>query len=769
MRRGLVVAAFAALAAVAPVATADAAKGKPNLEVVKVGALPTAATEGTSFKVKVETTANTGKAKAGKSTTRFYLTRDAKKSIAERRASRTNPRSALADILLTGAREVPALDSGERSPTPRRKPTSLRVPLGTGAGDYELLACSDDRGAVREKDEGDNCRAAGRMKVGALGGNFRIDELTDFEELSEEQVSEELTLLKPVMCLPSQVRGGAMPLTKALASIDSTLNAKAGKADVAAFEKSADAKSTKKLESAAVNALAAGAPGAALAALVRMHELEPKEASHLVNAASVATAVGMPREALGMLDAAERLDDRVPGAWGLNSKAVILANRGQALTSMGRFGEAERALTAAQALEPALKEASQTATVATLCQNKLPAAIAARKKGIHRDPPPEDDDSLGIASGLRELQLPPTPSQGPDMHPFYVQQQGPDRFADVEALQKRQFEAQQAWDQKAKTEAERKAGNRLLVASYKASQRPAMEAMERTFFDKVHKVHATHEAFWCGDQACSNATTEVTRYREEARDICEARSDAGIEDYGPCYDREFSDRCIPATRIKHQQWLDEIQEAHDAGDAYQRALSKKISAIAARAKDPKLHKLILSGIEDHEDGAFFLVQQPAMFWTNNLRIDKEGCVEAPEPPQVVAPDPAAAQSPGACPDPLKSTNALLDIGPVQLKFSCEQVQLAGSLGEGWIKGFGELTYDFRGGKISVFAGSQGEIGAGPLKADFKSGLYLTVNNQGIEDAGWRVGPSVTVGSGPLEYNPSDTIDISFVGIFSGPM
>ena len=762
--------ALAALAVLAPVATADAAKGKPNLEVVDVGKLPAAATEGTTFRLKVETTANTGGRAAPATATRYYLTRDAKASIAERRASKTNPRSALADVLLTGAREVPALDPGERSKTPRRKPTTLRVPLGTTPGPYELLACSDDRGAVAEKDEGDNCHAAGEMKIAAIAADFRIDALTDFEPVpTDAEAAEDLTSMKPIRCIPSSVKGGAMPLRKALASIESTLVAKVGQADVRAFEKSADAKSTKKLEAAAVNALAAGTPGAALAALVRMHELEPKEASHLVGAASVATAVGMPREALGLLDAAARLDDRVPGAWGLNAQAVILANRGQALTSLGRFAEAEKALVAARRLEPALREASETATVAALCQDKLPAAVFHRRTSIHRDPPKvEDDDSLGIASGLRELQLPPTPNQGPEMHAFYVQQQGPDRLSDMTKRQEAERMAQEAWEKKPKTEAERRAGNRLLVASYRASQKPAVKALQQTYFDKVDKVHATHEAFWCGDQACSEATTEVTRYRNEARDICEARSDAGIEDYDPCYDREFSDRCRPATRSRHQQWLDEIQEAYDAANVHQRVLSKRISAIAARAKDPNLHKLILLGIEDHEEATFFLVQQPAMFWTNNLRIDKKGCVEAPEPPPADAADPAATQSPGACPDPLKSTNALLDVGPLQLKFSCEQVQLAGSLGEGWIKGFGELTYDFRGGKISVFAGSQGEVGAGPFKGDFKSGLYVTVGNQGVEDAGWRVGPSVTVGAGPVEYNPSDMVDISFVGIFSGP-
>jgi hypothetical protein len=67
----------------------------------------------------------------------------------------------------------------------------------------------------------------------------------------------------------------------------------------------------------------------------------------------------------------------------------------------------------------------------------------------------------------------------------------------------------------------------------------------------------------------------------------------------------------------------------------------------------------------------------------------------------------------------------------------------------------------------VFGGAKGEIGVPGLKGDFKSGVYVQVGDEGIQDVGWRVGPSYTVGDGPAEFNPSDTIDLSFVGALGG--
>lgn len=57
--------------------------------------------------------------------------------------------------------------------------------------------------------------------------------------------------------------------------------------------------------------------------------------------------------------------------------------------------------------------------------------------------------------------------------------------------------------------------------------------------------------------------------------------------------------------------------------------------------------------------------------------------------------------------------------------------------------------------------------AGRRRTDRDRGDPAARDRQWFEDAGWRVGPRVTVGGGPLEHNPSDMVDISFVGIFSG--
>ena len=57
---------------------------------------------------------------------------------------------------------------------------------------------------------------------------------------------------------------------------------------------------------------------------------------------------------------------------------------------------------------------------------------------------------------------------------------------------------------------------------------------------------------------------------------------------------------------------------------------------------------------------------------------------------------------------------------------------------------------------------------GPAGATFKSGMYIAVDAQGVQDIGWRVGPGVTVSKGPVEFSgPSDEVDMTFVGVFGG--
>jgi hypothetical protein len=113
---------------------------KPDLIVSKLSAPPAALKVGDTFKAR-DTTKNRGKRPAGRSTNRYYLSLDAKKSKA--------------DVRLSGKRGVKGLAPGKAS----GGRATLTVPQ-VAAGSYFLLACADDRKKVKESNERNNCRAS---------------------------------------------------------------------------------------------------------------------------------------------------------------------------------------------------------------------------------------------------------------------------------------------------------------------------------------------------------------------------------------------------------------------------------------------------------------------------------------------------------------------------------------------------------------------------------------------------------------------------------
>jgi hypothetical protein len=96
---------------------------------------------GTGFSV-TDTVQNLGATPAPSSKTRYYLSLDAARSSGDR--------------LLAGSRSVPELAGGAvHSGT-----AAVTIPTKTPLGTYVLLACADDRDAVEEDDENDNCLAS---------------------------------------------------------------------------------------------------------------------------------------------------------------------------------------------------------------------------------------------------------------------------------------------------------------------------------------------------------------------------------------------------------------------------------------------------------------------------------------------------------------------------------------------------------------------------------------------------------------------------------
>lgn len=126
-----------------------------------------------------------------------------------------------------------------------------------------------------------------------------------------------------------------MTLSAALGGARSFLTTTAGADALSRLESSGQASTPGKAEALAAAAVTHGSPGLAFAALLKAHGLEPRNANHLVNAAAMATSVGLPNEALAMLDAAQTLDLRRP-AMGISQRAISMTVRGQALTMTGR-------------------------------------------------------------------------------------------------------------------------------------------------------------------------------------------------------------------------------------------------------------------------------------------------------------------------------------------------------------------------------------------------------------------------------------------------
>jgi tetratricopeptide (TPR) repeat protein len=742
----------------------------PNLTVAAVSDPPSGLSEGATFNV-TDTTRNLGQIAAGASTTRYYLTTDPARSLSDRQASTTNPRTSFPDILLIGPRNVPPLGSGgsSASGTPG---IQLQVPGGTPAGNYYLLACADDRGVLAETSEADNCKAsAGKQAVTApapLGLTPRVDAFNDTLPNVPPQIDPLLPQLLKVAC------GGSTPnpmsLAQAITSTRSYLAAHSAAGAMSQFQASPDYNSADALQADAGAAMLSNspAPGAALVALLRAHELEPNEASHLVNAGGVAAAIGLPNQSLAFLDAALTSDDADRPPMGIPRQAVALASRGYDLLQLGKYAEAQRALQASTAMAPLLTEARATLAGVQACQGQDPrAAFRKGRRRTDRKPPPPDstdppplDDSLGEETEMRNVPIPNLPETAYGESDFFVQLTGANSSA-LNGNIARQNQLRQQLD----------AANRLALSKRRTAEtislidQVSLNSDLVTLRDQMASKLDAAQAEWRPlFQGTDTHRALFLDYEQAAEDAC-----SGIVDepaHTQCFDSEVRQRCIPKTRSVYSSWFTEMNQAYDKAKQYQRLYSKRVSGIAANLSDPRAYELAQLYIEVNGRVLFDEIAQPvspfAFVLESATDDDVPLCVSSPDPQAPDPPPQISPQGPGGCPDALKGFSLNIDLGVASLSADCEELGIQGST-PGWIGAFGEVKFNVRDGTATIFAGAKGEVGLGPLSGDFKSGAYVKVGRDGPRDLGWRVGPSYTVGAGPAQFGGSDTTDLSFVG------
>jgi len=761
---------------------AYAVSGGADLSVSSVSAPPRAVTAGQSMSLRV-TVADAGPRAAASAGVRFLLSSVPSASMKALRHGSAPPQ----DLVLLGRGLRVARVAAHRR---RRARLHVTVPPSAPPGSYRLIACVDPQDVVRERREGDNCRLARRaivVKPAAATAALRLDSFSDV--LGPPDPALEATQLGAVRgsgrC---RAHGSARPMSlrAAVRSIDRRLRRAAPKG-MRALAASPAARSAAQAEAAAVSALVAKQPGAALAALIRAHALASSEPGPLINAAAVATGLGMAREALALLDAAQQRQSTYADPMGVSRQAALLANRGDALIALGRPRRAETVLDAALAVDPLLTEAAASLAIVAACDGDMARAARLREAARSRQPvripvrrtrgakvpakpvpeapvrpDPPVDESQGQASELRSIPLPETPEQAVALYPVLVELGNALRGQVLDlGRQDEELVTEATGPDVLPLTAARRSALLSRVATRDTSPRVAELRAEA---DRLLAVaERDMYAHWCGDDGCTSATTAVTRYQEDALDAC-----TGQDALQACAQSEFAARCIPGTRVAQTQWSADINRAYEAYRVAFREQSRQMSAVAANLSGPAYRAAVVR-IQEAEAGLTLGIAQMGEYWSMHVADAREGCVEAPDQ---AASDQRAGEAglsePGSCPPGVKAFSASLDLEVVTFEVTCDELKL-GAETPGWVGLFGELTWSPASRTMTVFAGVQAKVGAGGAKASAREGIYVVQSNttliQGdITDVGVRVTADTTFGAGPVSWSgPGVASSISLVG------
>lgn len=299
-------------------------------------------------------------------------------------------------------------------------------------------------------------------RAAASKDTSRLWTFTTSDLLPPQQARSVLQQIRPVIANAASDDRGRLGFEQAIANARKFLNERASREALTAFNSSPHARDANRAGAAAVGAVTFGRPLAALAALLRAHELQPQNATHLAGLAAVLCYLGMPQEALAILESPIVKNGRLAAPLGKGGRAGVLNTQGFALLQLGRAKEAEAVLRQAVAQPNALDEAKTNLAAALWTQDEqtkkdeagqLIAAVwrrtpsAAPKSTATQKTPPGETDRAGsedlpselfapaetrtakldLSRGKRlripDLKIPATMEASVAMHPKYSQLQ----------------------------------------------------------------------------------------------------------------------------------------------------------------------------------------------------------------------------------------------------------------------------------------------------------------------------------------------------------
>lgn len=547
--------------------------------------------------------------------------------------------------------------------------------------------------------------------------------------LTNNPVTSELAPLRTLYCAGWPERPAQVALSSAISAAEKLVSGASDGRGAAAFAASREGHDEPDALAAAASALAGGEPSAALAALLRAHELAPSDPVPLVDAAPLLAEAGRGNDALAFLHAATTA---FPSSqpFGIPWPAVVAADQGQALITLGEYGPAEISLSRAISEAPLLTEADQNMGVALDCQGKTTAAKPYLLAALTRQQ-------------FRSDEVTP----GPENFPPLVD---PADLFDMSHPQ------QLTWPT-FKTPANVLEGKQMIMA---------MQDLEQTDLKEQEDMKLPWAAFEA-EQARENL---ATRDRQQAildaegtlaahRPVVSPPEGGGTVGQNGCPD--------PTAVFQRFRTYDEAYTS--AMERWESAVYARQTALAADLANPIAHQL---AVDQARYQALGTMVQITSVWSTGLGFDGVCCIYSQYKDECLGASQVADVQAGNLVTPASkrcsSPSIKLKLAFISVTMTCEEVSVEVSPGA-WEGVFVGGSHNFRTGKDTLMIGGKASIAAGGgIGAGGKIGAYVSFGpDGGLVDAGVRTSAGVSLSDLPVGLNlPSTSFTWSMVSGFT---
>lgn len=516
-------------------------------------------------------------------------------------------------------------------------------------------------------------------------------------------------------------------------------------------------------EQAAMNAAAAAAianqPAAALAALLRAHQLKPDDALPLLDAAPLLSRAHRAQDALVFLRAAHARRLAGSGPFGVSHQAQLDDAEGYAYLQLGNWSSAARWLQKAVRSSPQLSGAERDLGVARLCQGKTKQAaqeiflsahrqhFSGKQVVIHKPPPlpPPPPGSTQPPASQQPTTVRPASLEifdlshgvGPTVPTFLIPAD-PQQAAD---LAESYNERESYWVGQERSLFQATPTGALLQEEQRMN--PVTRARTKAIVAAAFDAESDPDIVPLWTRA-SQLSDQLDQWAAEARN--------GIYGFA-CSDALFA------------QWQATLKGFQEAQEGAIIATYRRRDALAANLANPVARQVVMDGASSALAGSLAAIPL-------NAHLFSVECGSTAQTDEAAESGTLATPSPSGC----DSGPYGISISLVFVSFSvdCEQVTLAAQ-SLGWVGAFAQVSHKFASGETTVFAGveagAKGSVSAvGELlnllgaNATVQDGVYVTADSTGaLEDAGVRATAGIQANAGPITISRSSQVSYSFFG------